>query len=335
MTANNEEAKIPIDVEASTTMAVNNEEEEITIEVEATSTTADNEENEIPVVVEATPLFQTTLRQKITPYLPPPVVVAMRKIDPQLEPYVGAEPSITIMGSLFLGLLLWQLFMRIGGSGGGKAIQNDDDDDDALVPKETRYFDSTLLLCGPSLAGKTCLFHALVHPGLKNLATVKSIKPNTGFVTLDDKKICRVLDAPGHWGASKMVSTVLETDDLSSPDRIVLVLDSTLPVAKAADYLYSIISHAPSDSDTTQGVLVACHKAKAPKAKNTRRIKLQLRTELERLDSLSVGKENGDTKDWEQILNSSVTFCASSCDPPILDEVRSFLQTGSVQRSSN
>jgi signal recognition particle receptor subunit beta len=309
--------------------------------------------NEIPVVVvEATPLFQTTLRQKITPYLPPPMVVAMRKIDPQLEPYVGPEPSMTILGTICLGLFLWQLLIRScgcgrgGAGGGGKAIQNDEDDDEdnLLLKQESRYFDATILLCGPSLAGKTTLFYTLVHPNTNNNnnttktnTTVKSIKPNTGFVVQQNNgKIWRYLDAPGHWGASKLRSTILLDDKKeSSVQKIILVLDATQPVGKAADYLYAICNqqqqqHNSKNHHKTTKLLVACHKAHAPKAKNVRRLKLQLRAELERLEKLELKNNNNSSgeqeTDWEQVLEQ-VEFCASSCDdPPMLEGIHRFCQ---------
>lgn len=267
---------------------------------------------EVPVV-ETTSLFQAAMRQKITPYLPPPVVRTFNKIDPLLEPYVGAEPSMTILATICLGMLLWQLFIRTttGAGGRGKAVQDDDEDAD-LLQQDSRYFDATVLFCGPSLAGKTTIWRYLASPGTKKRinTTVKSIKPNTSFVE-DGDKTWRYLDTPGHWGASKLLSTI----PLNSVRKVILVLDATQPVNKATDYLYSICKQRNNNGTK---LLVACHKAKAPKAKNIRRLKLQLRSELERLEKLKLnysGAENDQYTDWERVLET-IEFCASSCEDP-------------------
>jgi signal recognition particle receptor subunit beta len=304
-------------------------------EVVANDNANANDNAEIPIpLVEATPLFRTTIRQKITPYLPPPVVVAMRQIDPQLEPYIGPEPTVTLLGSLLLAVFLWKLFGTTLGRK-GKAIANMEEDDDEDLPKDDRYFHATLLFCGPSLAGKTSLFYQLVHPSSSpttttttRIRTVKSIKSHRDFwVVGDNQKTIRVLDTPGHWGPTKLMDTFLKKETI---DRIVLVVDSTQPVASAADYLYALLL---LSLDRKIPIMVACHKSKSTKAKNFRRIKLQLRTELERLAKLDT-TNNNNNKDWDQLLQTC-GFCSSSCeDPPVLDELKAFCQTGTLAASS-
>jgi hypothetical protein len=268
---------------------------------------------------------------------------------------------MTVLGSFLLAVLLWQLVVRItnvarvllgGGGGGHNALKDDDDDDNPtnILHGDTRYFDATLLLCGPSLAGKTALFYQLVHPpepqqqnGLRLRQTVKSLKTNTGFVTIttnNNNVVWRVLDTPGHWGAEKMLSTVLlhNNNNTTKLKSIILVLDATQPVSKAADYLYALLVLQQSQSQQ-YNLLVACHKSKAPKAKNVRRLKLQLRTELERLSQLNNKEEGGSiqnnkTINWEAIMEDRVQFCATSCDPPLLQELETFLETGTVSPSS-
>ena len=292
--------------------------------------------NDIPIV-EAIPLFRTTVRQKITPFLPPPVVLAMRQIDPQFEPYVGPEPTITFIGSLLLAVFLWKLFGSTLGRK-GKAIANLEDEDEVVTTQDDRYFHATLLFCGPSLAGKTSLFYQLLHPntnsGLSStrIRTVKSIKSHRDFWVVNENKgpkTIRVLDTPGHWGPTKLMDTSLKKETI---DRIVLVVDSTQPVASAADYLYALLS-----SDRKIPIMVACHKSKSPKAKNFRRIKLQLRTELERLAKLDTNtKDNSRPQDdWDQLLQTC-GFCSSSCceDPHVLDELKAFCETGTLAVSS-
>lgn len=276
---------------------------------------------EAPPVVSETPLMRTTIREQITPYLPPPMVSAMRQIDPQLEEFIGPEPSITILGTFALALVLWQILLRATGRG-GKAIQDDDDQEDTLLRQTNQqYFDSTILLCGPSLAGKTSLFYTLVYPEQTMLGTVKSVSSNAGFKEHEqDSKVWRYLDTPGYWGADKLISVVIEKENI---DRIILVLDSTQPVSKAADYLYALVQQ-----NLSIPILVACHKAKAPKAKNFRRIKLNLRNELERLEKLR-SNDNTTLQDWDAVLGS-LDICSCSVDPPLLEDIRSFCFEGKL-----
>jgi hypothetical protein len=242
-------------------------------------------------------------------------------------------------------------------------LKDDDDDYDEdptnSLKNDTRYFDQTLLLCGPSLAGKTALFYQLVHPPepkpkdnnqvRRQRQTVKSLKTNTGFVTMtprrgpDDTtttKVWRVLDTPGHWGAEKMLSTVLlpihNKNNTGKLQSVILVLDATQPVSKAADYLYALLV-LPPPQQQRYNLLVACHKSKNPKAKNVRRLKLQLRTELERLSQLKGNSQDNINVNinWEAIMEDRVQFCATSCDPPLLQELETFLETGKVSPSSS
>jgi signal recognition particle receptor subunit beta len=298
--------------------------------------------NDIPIV-EATPLFRTTIRQKITPFLPPPVVVALRRIDPQLEPYIGQEPTVTLIGSLLLAVFLWKLFGSTLGRK-GKAIANLEEDEELI--QDDRYFHATLLFCGPSLAGKTSLFYQLLHPEYNSLSTaaatttrirtVKSIKSHRDFWVVGEKNqtqtTIRVLDTPGHWGPTKLIDTFVKKETI---DRIVLVVDSTQPVAVAADYLYALLSL--SSANRKIPIMVACHKSKSQKAKNFRRIKLQLRTELERLTKLDTNNNKDITpQDWDRRLQTC-GFCSSSCceDPLVLDELKAFCQTGTLASVSS
>lgn len=283
-------------------------------------------------------LFQTTIRESIAPYLPPPVIKAIREIDPRLEPFFGPEASVSIFGSVFLSWCLFQILTKtifssgsssLGGGNKNTAIQEDDRDKD-ILPSDadtSRPFDETILLCGPSLAGKTSLFYSLLqqHGGKErtnSAGTVRSIKSNTGFLectpTTDNAAgtTLRILDTPGHWGPQKLLRAV----PLQDVQRVVVVIDSTQPVASAADYLHAILK------TSNLNVLIACHKSDHPKAKNSRRIKLQLRSELIRLSKLS--EDSGDTTyDWEEILNA-VPLCSSAVGD--LMTLKEFCETGEV-----
>lgn len=315
----------------SDTMTTNQQHEEESIQ---TPPKAGTQEQSVP----STPGPATRIRQKITPYLPPPVVAAMQQIDPQLEPVLGPEASITLMGTLVVALLVWRLLSLVMGRSSttsGGAIQ-DEQEDDAIVEYDDVSYDGTVLLCGPPLAGKTSIFYTLVHPTSPSFQTVSSIKPNTGFVTKDNR-VWRYLDTPGHWSPQKLVATVL-TGSNSSIDRIVLVLDSTQPVSKSVDFLYGLLQHFQSTTSKSKkpSVLVACHKSKSPKAKNVRRLKLQVRNELERLGKLMMAAENAaaSTVNWDDVLSSQVGFISTSVDPPMLDHLKAYLESGTLPEST-
>lgn len=284
-------------------------------------------------------LLQRILRESISPYLPPPVLKAIKEIDPQLEPYVGPEGSITIVGSILLAFILYQLVRSIfssDGSGKNKAIQEDYRDQDILPVsnEKSRPFDGTVVLCGPSLTGKTSLFYRLIQQEQQQSQkwkTVRSIKSNTGFLkpisAANNMKVLRVLDTPGHWGPEKLLRAV----PLQDIDRLLVVVDSTQPVAPAADYLYAILKSSAKSNNTS--VLITCHKSDHPKAKNARRIKLQLRSELIRLSKLDNVDDEENDNYWEDNLNA-IPLCSSNVDNNLI-AVRKFCETGVIPLSSS
>mmetsp|Transcript_17792 Transcript_17792/g.36625 ORF Transcript_17792/g.36625 Transcript_17792/m.36625 type:complete len:302 (+) Transcript_17792:158-1063(+) len=281
-------------------------------------------------------LFQTKLRENITPYLPPPVIKAIKEVDPLLEPLVGPEASVNMVGSLFLAWFLYQLAQSLFSSGsslgsGSKnsAIQEDERDQDILPTnaETSRPFDGTVLLCGPSLAGKTSIFYQLLQKGGDSTpGTVRSIKSNTGFLVTSEG-VLRLLDTPGYWGPQKLFRVV----DLQDVKRLVVVVDSSQPVAPAADYLYAVLKSTISKATgSTPSILIACHKKDHSKAKNARRIKLQLRSELIRLGKLD-NAESEDPVNWEETMNA-VPLCSSKVSD--LKELREFCETGTPPSSS-
>jgi hypothetical protein len=289
--------------------------------------------------------LQTKFRNVITPYLPPPVIHAIRRIDVQLEPMVGKEATISIMGSLLVSWLLFLVVTKLLGlSGNGKAIQEDDSDGNVLHQNlhSIRPFSGTILLCGPSMSGKTTLFYYLVHRGRDNnnnntsIFTVKSIKSNTGFMERSTNT-WRIVDTPGNWGPDKLLQAI----PISQVQRILLVIDSTQPVSQAADYLYALWTAMENNSnaDTRPQLLVACHKNKHSKAKNMRRIKLQLRSEVERLQNLKAMEDHENsysTTDWEQNLNK-VLFCSSNVGEGgiILEDLQQFCESGTIHSANS
>ena len=257
---------------------------------------------------------------------------------------------------------------------GGKAIvQNEEEEDDnddmdsaarflslasiRLLKQSTLSLSSsddvvTVLLCGPSNAGKTCIFHKLMmmhdannkNNNKKLPLTLTSLKANVGVAHTDT--VIRYIDWPGHAAAasnlllssSSSSSTTtpssfvqqdptlwqLWNDTLFStssrrrrlpsssssssgaapllpppPLRIVMVLDATQPVKEAAAIFFqlwncvALTTAAATDKNNSWSrsnhpppvvpIMIACHKQDLSKAKNIRRIRLQLRTELEKI----------------------------------------------------
>ena len=261
----------------------------------------------------------------------------------------------------------------------------DDDDDDDWLDRETQYlsssamrllkqpshhFDGTVLLCGPAQAGKTSLLIQLLTnakakqssndtTNTKRPLTVTSLKANVAVAAANGQyNKVRYIDWPGH--ASKSVTaggSFLESNPAlyqlyqTCPNlRIVLVLDATQSVKDAAAILYQVwntySSHPPSSShQPCTTIVVACHKSDTKKAKNVRRLQLQLRTELEKL--LAVQQPEwwpGNATGSYELDNSTVLppgrvqwqFVATSCfsgsgpNGSSLQALQEFAHTGSL-----
>ena len=282
------------------------------------------------VVVNAEPLMQTKIREKVVPYLPPPVVKGWRQIDPILEPYLGPEPTVTLVGSILLGVLVWQVLKIINSLSSGRAIVDDDDDHVISSSHKKQDYANTILLCGPSNAGKTRLFYHLCF-GQTNVRTVTSLRAN---VEVSEAKV-RFMDYPGH--ASLLSPQFL--DILNSAPGIVLVLDTTQPVASVADVLYQLLAYA-HEKQKVFDIFVACHKADAPNAKNWRRIKIQLRTELERLLKVRSMEQDSTAEFWwtpgkpldlDNVPQATLQFCSTSCESGVgMQELMEFINEGEM-----
>ena len=275
-------------------------------------------------------------REAIVPYLPPPVIQAIGKIDAQLEPTVGPEATVTLGSTLlamYLALFLVKfLNQRISGS--GRAIVEEDEDN---VLSETamkgEHFDVTVLLCGPPGGGKTRLFYDLCT-GNKNLPTLSSIKANVGISAMNrergDTDTVRYLDWPGH---APLNDSALDTVWKAPAEnvRLLLILDVTQPVAAAADTLYHIWDGAIK-SKHPRKVVIACHKQDIPKAKNWKRVKIQMRTELERIVTTK-------KPDWWSALQEvelhslpqlELYFCSTTCEGNGLTALEEYCRQGKL-----
>ena len=208
---------------------------------------------------------------------PPPVVQAMRRIDPKLRPYVGPEATVTLAGTVILSWLVLILLRSCSVLNSRRSAIADDDEDgqgltgsskskSAAAGSAEAQYDATVLLCGPRSGGKTALFYQLGF-GLQDMPTVTSIKANvaisrnrplataatssstSGEESANSNYLPRIryVDWPGH---APLDDTVLKQSVLNKPSttrkansenssllRIVLVLDATQPVATAAESL--------------------------------------------------------------------------------------------------
>jgi len=292
------------------------------------------------VVVDARPL-RTTIRQAVSPYLPPPLVQAMHDtIDPALKPFVGEEATITIVGSLLLAFLIYH-FLKVATAtfSNKKAVARDDNDEDVLLEKvlSKQAYQDTVVFAGPMLAGKTRLLYWLCHDQ-PNVQTVVSMRPNVAFKTVSvgttqDQKTTttRVMDYPGH--LSIQSSQLLDVLD----KRICLVLDSTQPVGPAADILFQLLSLPPpsSGSDNKRQILIACHKSDIKGSKNHKRIKIQLRNELEHILSIQTTCswwQPGKPIVWEELDSADIAFLSTSCedDHMGMKELNNFVCEGTL-----
>lgn len=290
--------------------------------MENPKTTPDEEEI---LVVDAELLLQTRIRERVVPYLPPPVVKGWQQVDPILEPYLGPEPTVTFVGTLLLGVLVWQVLKILSSLSSGRAIVDEDDDQVISSSYKTKDYTATILLCGPPNSGKTRLFYHLCF-GQTSVPTVTSLRAN---VEVSSNKI-RFVDYAGH--ASLQSQQFLEV--LNDARGIVLVLDTTQPVASVADVLYQLLTHADKTNKVFD-IFVACHKIDAPNAKNWRRIKIQLRTELERLLKVRSMEQDsaqddlwwtpGKPVDFENLQMAQLQFCSTSCESCVgMNELASF-----------
>jgi Signal recognition particle receptor beta subunit len=274
--------------------------------------------------------WQTKVRRAVVPFLPPPVARAIVKgVDPLLAPYVGPEATVTLTVTLLALLLVtWIGTKLLLLTRSGRAVI--DDEDDERNNNRVEDYDATVVLTGPKSGGKTRLFYQLCFSDA-NVPTLMSIKANVGIATHvndDDKAKPKKPTLPGHcviryvdWpGYAPVHDSVLTSLLATKKDvRLVLVLDATQPVAPAADVLdqWLTIFHnkASSAGGKAQGkrtILIACHKMDLAKAKNDKRIKIQMRTELERIVAAQQTKDKA---------SSSQTWCSKCSNPLELDDL--------------
>ncbi|KAL7530295.1 hypothetical protein ACHAWF_003324 [Thalassiosira exigua] len=270
-----------------------------------------------------------------------------------INDYCSDEPSMAILSALFLAYIVCRSIQGMWAStttrstahlaghedtvlgglakakvGRGVSKQRGNQDSGGYDPPPFR---ETVVLCGASNSGKTALLHYLCHGMEKENAwdppmTVTSLSANVGYVcpwegTHEDDKsgadAIRIIDYPGHPSLSSELTSMLFP---SATARLVFAMDSTQPVAVGAALLYqSILTHSKvRESWKNEGkklvILVVCTKNDAKGAKNYKRMKIQLRNELDKMrkvdlaikDGSSLGGENGSLKATLNVKGKSI-----------------------------
>lgn len=267
------------------------------------------------------------VRTLISPYLPPPVVDGMTYIDsnPSMES-LGDEPSMLILSAILTIFLIGKVFKLLSFLSSGKAIEGLDNDGESpegnvldnlggqnkkngAKNEQGIEYDDSVILFGPSYVGKSTLFHTLLTHNndddnneskeRKLPHTVMSLKANVSYLKgdgYDQTKNVRIVDYPGHITLSSHLPSLLHPPPKGDKKvRALLVVDSTKVVSEAASLLYNTVL--TNNTLLTQWerqnailhVLVVCNKTDATNSKNWRRIKIQLRSELEKLKKISSG----------------------------------------------
>lgn len=245
---------------------------------------------------------------------------------------------MTLAASLLLAYLLWK-FLKMAAfavSGRRSTVHLEENVLSALgegngTLPPVRY-DETVVLYGPMNSGKTSMLHRLllIHEDDDNNTsssscvaelpmTVSSMTANVIYLPRNPssdgtrkEEVVRIIDYPGHHRDTTPFATVLQ----SRVSRMVFAIDSTSSVGPAASILYTLMNHSALlnnktnhwDNDNNRlNVLIACTKKDVRGSKNYKRIKLQLRNEMERLrnvdvvmdetNSMNNGRENGSSKE--------------------------------------
>ncbi|CAB9524146.1 signal recognition particle receptor subunit beta [Seminavis robusta] len=300
---------------------------------------------------------RTRLRQGVSPFLPPPVVRAMSTLDPLLEPYVGPEASITLLTSLLVCVVLVPLLQSLVGTTTGSTSKAYDDEEDDLkdMAMTAEDYGDTVILCGPMWAGKTRILYHLCH-SKASMPTVMSLRANAALLPTstkeeDNQKPLRVLDYPGHSGLQDELFRELIQSSQQNSLRLILVVDSTQPLTTAADFLYDLLQYAHDNASSKPWpILVACHKSDLSSSKNPRRIKISLRTELEKLLQVQQmaeaaanndNDENNNNNKWwkpgteldlDQLENVKLKFVATTCNVGDgIDPIVAFCKHGTME----
>lgn len=329
--------------------------------------------------------WKKSIRETVIPFLPPPLTRAIHKFDLAFEVHVGSEASVTIGTTLIVAWILWILILIKGRQvlfGRGRAIIDDEDQQGFVNSRDGERCKATVVFCGPISSGKTRMFYELCYgQDYDSVPTLMSLTVNVAigtdrYLQTDKSKVVvdyftnliRYVDWPGRASLEDPSFVGLMSSLTSKALRFILVVDSTQPVGPAAEVLYQllVLAHDKRDKDPVN-IFIACHKNDLAKSKNHKRIKIQLRTELEkllaikdkatkaqRLETTTATKGEtmdnspcdppadflgvwpiGKPLDFDELTFCRLYFASTNCSERGLTEIIEYCSTGSFPESSN
>ena len=324
------------------------------------------------------PIFYST-RRIVAPFLPPPVLRAIHATDSHFvvhhasftDEYLHSEPSMAILSAMLLACTVWKAFQIVWTSSTSRSTahlsKNEDtvlgnlagtrdrrkNGDDGFSPP----FKETVVICGASHSGKTTLLYLLCSDGPIPM-TVTSLVANVGYISSDDSiggpaedaTLLRLIDYPGHPSLSSQLSGLLNSENTA---RVIFTIDSSQSVTDGAALLYQrILTNLEArQSWLARGfkmhVLVVCTKSDVKGSKNYKRMKIQIRNELDRLrkidlelkqNSATVFPIKGRSIDLDNLgdqIPVALHFVESGIEEDDIDVIKEFVLTGALPEEQN
>lgn len=281
-----------------------------------------------------------SIREYVAPFLPPPLLALMKTIDSDKScaKVLGHEPAMKILAASIILVIIVNILLtacRVRNQSTRLLVDHVASLEESVLSSsematsQDKYGD-TVILIGPSQSGKTFLFHKLLitadnmEDSVESIPqSVVSLRANVAIISLandDEPKgtSIRLIDYPGHVQLLSQLGSLLvpAKNNASVTTRILLVIDSTKPVHEAANLIYKYIFSDPnvlkawqkrqrSEEQDILKVLAVCNRSDEKDARNWRRIKLQLKAELDHLRHLT--QQMADKNNMEKGNNSIIS----------------------------
>ena len=236
--------------------------------------------------------------------------------------YCHSEPSMSILSAIFSayvvlrlmqGLQFWWISTtrrstaHLSGeedavlSGLSQTSNKRRPDKHSAQNVDTPQYGETVVLCGAAGSGKTALLYCLCdedgadscQPPMTTTSLVANVAymnvasdENAGDESKTEATAVRLVDYPGHPSLSTKFASLILPNQTA---RVVFTIDATKPVTDGVALLYksiftnSEVRDAWIKSNKTLSILIVCTKEDDKKAKNQKRMKIQIRNELDRL----------------------------------------------------
>ena len=223
---------------------------------------------------------------------------------------------MSLLSSIFVAYIIWKFIKAVAYLFSNKRSTAHLSDDGVLgnlgadankTGEQSRgantiKFYDTVIICGAMNSGKTALLHRLMcNDKWECPITVTSTVVNASYLLTGDtnNNIVRVIDYPGHPALrSQFTQLLLPT----STSRLIFTIDTTQPVTEAVSILYQsiLINHTVRQKyrEGQLNILITCTKTDLKGAKNYKRVKIQIRNELERLRKLDSVVGDKDGSEW-------------------------------------